>query len=477
MIAIEAQYEPHPDMNLNGNPLTEAITVELDKEAFLRSIASKPNIQDNFWSLPPFYQMTQLRQLTDIHAPLPQTWNMYNKLLGLILYSYTRRDPFSREMMMLRTSVAEQIRKGTFNQNLPLGLTTAPSVLVSGDSGTGKTTTIRTVLRSIPQVIQHTSYNGKHFTTKQLAWVSFDLPPNGAPKAMAANFFRSVDIALGTSYTDEWNSRSKDSVERHLSGMQQVALEHNLGLAHVDELQFMLAYAKHPNSPSLQILESLFNKMGIPIVQSCTAEGLKLFDALPDGDHRIGTDATTVRRMLNDRAFPFSNHMGDSGYFRELFSTLFPEGLIRHSNPNDLYAFRDKFYQLSCGLPAIMIRLALLHHESLVNLLGKPEIQHKGYHTYDVNLLERVYKNQFSLIDPALAQYRRGDKGGYESSIRMENQTTVYTNAERKEQEEKIVKNPPQVIKTDGPENLMLGVQNKLTDDEFLSGFGGNVDV
>ncbi|WP_417228446.1 AAA family ATPase [Amphritea sp.] len=476
MFMIEAEYRQHLDENLNNNPLTEALRVELQKNDFIRKITINSNIQSNFWSLPMIYQTTQLRQLTDVHIPLPQTWNMYNKFIGLILYSYSQRNPFSRDTMLLRTEIADRLRNGTFERGIPVGLTTAPSVLVSGDSGTGKTTTIRTVLRQIPQVIQHTSYKGKHFVTKQLTWISFDLPPNGAPKAMAANFFRAVDMALGTSYATEWDARQKESVDKHLSGMQQVAVEHNLGMAHVDELQFMLAYIKSPNSPSLQILESLFNKIGVPIVQSCTAEGVALFDTLVIGDHRIGADMTTVRRMLNDRAFKFLNHDIESDYFIQLFDTLFPEGLINAGRGSDRVTFRNKFHELSCGLPAIMIRLALLHHETLVNLLSKPEIQSKNYHTYDVALLVRVYKNQFSLIDPALVQYRRGNKQAYESTIRAETNNTKYSNGEAKDQRREVADIAPKVIKSIDSPNPMLSVSDRPMVGDFLQGFGDDVD-
>lgn len=483
MFIIEANYQPHPDKNLNGNPLTEAISVNLNRQSFLDGITVKPEIQSDFWSLPQFYQMTQLRQVTGTHFPLPQTWSMYNKMLTLMIFSYVSRHPFSRYVVALKTRIAEQLREGKFAVGIPVGMTTAPTVLISGDSGTGKTTTIRTVLRQIPQVIQHTSYQGSHFRSMQLTWISFDLPPNGAPKAMANNFFMAVDAALGTTYAAEWSARHKESVDKHLSGMQQVALEHHLGLVHVDELQFMLAYAKNANSPSLQILESLFNKLGIPIVQSSTEAGIALFDTLDTGDHRIGSDMTTVRRMLNDRAFKFSNHKLESDYYQRLFDSLYPSALVVQPEGIDqaslLEKFKVRFHQLSCGLPAIMIRLALLHHETLVTLLDKPEGERKGYHTYELNLLNRVYKNQFSLIDPALAQYRSGNKSEYESSIRADTHKSVYSNKEAREEQKKLPKKQAHVVKDELPQdqNLMLGLDANPMDSEFLTGFEGGSDA
>ncbi len=472
MIEIDAVYVPHLDQNLNGNPLSEAIKVCLDRDALLSGIVSKPNIQANFWSLPPFYQMTQLRQLTDVHQPLPQTWLMYNKIMSMILYSYVGRAPFSPEMVRLKSRLAEQMRQDRARFVHPVGLTTAPSALVTGDSGTGKTTMIRTLQAGIPQVINHCSYKGKHFANKQLVWVSFDLPPTGSAKAMAVNFFRAVDVALGTEYADEWSARDRESVDKHLTAMQLVALEHNLGMAHVDELQFMLAYSKSPNSPNLQILEALFNKIGVPILQSCTAEGVDVFKTLPSGDYRVGTDTTTVRRMLNDREYRLSNHEVSSTYFSELFDSLFPEALTHPESPKEAReSFKVKFHKLSCGLPAIMIRLALLHHETLVNLLENSSTD-GGYHTYHEGLLEMVYRNQFSLIDPALVQYRRGDKSGYEKSIRTESNKTAYTNTEVVEERKKVPKKKATVVKTELPENqnLMLGMDTQSSKGAFLQG-------
>ncbi|WP_026970856.1 ATP-binding protein [Aliagarivorans marinus] len=479
MIVIDAEYATHPDANLNGNPLSEAIEVSLDRDVLLNNIVSKPNIQTNFWSLPPFYQMTQLRQLTDAHQPLPQTWLMYNKIMSMILYSYVRRDPFSPEMVRLKSRLAEQMRQEKVKFIHPVGLTTAPSALVTGDSGTGKTTMIRTLQSGIPQVVNHRSYKGKHFANKQLVWVSFDLPPTGSAKAMAVNFFRAVDAALGTEYADEWSARDRESVDKHLTAMQICALEHNLGMAHVDELQFMLGYSKSLNSPNLQILEALFNKIGVPILQSCTAEGVDVFKALPSGDYRIGTDTTTVRRMLNDREYRLSNHDLSSTYFSELFDSLFPKALEHPLTPKDAReGFKSKFHKLSCGLPAIMIRLALLHHETLVNLLENSN-SNDGYHTYHEGLLEMVYRNQFSLIDPALAQYRRGDKSGYEKSIRTDSSKTAYSNAEVVEERKKVPKKKVEIVKTEIPENqnLMLGVDSLSSEGEFLQGLEDDDNV
>jgi len=445
-------YKPHLDLNLNNNPLSEAIQVELSRENLIHSLKLLPSIQGNFWELPELYQQTQLRQLTDVHIPVPQTWNMYNKMLGLILFSYVHRNPFSAQTRMLNGKIAECMRLGgMYDPVFTIGSTTAPTVLVQGDSGSGKSKGIRSVLVTIQQVHRHQCYQGEHFKKDQLVWISFDLPPNGSPKAMATNFFKAVDRALGTSYEKEWTSDIKISAEKLMGAMQHVASTHCLGLVHIDELQFMLGYAKIKGSPSLQTLEALFNKIGVPIIQSSTQQGVELFRSLKEGDHRLGHDITTVRRMLNDREFKFSTHAYESVYFDELFNALFPSKLILGSQ-TELENFKQSFHRLSCGLPAIMTRLAHMHHETLMILLGKEGRSTKNDRTFDTGLLNRVFKNQFSLIAPALVDLRNGNRASYEKSIRNdETKIATYSNKEVKAESQKSSKDVKQlaVLKTE----------------------------
>ncbi len=479
----KTNYIEHPDANLNGNPLSEAIQVEISKKNLYRAISHKSFIQKNFWELPEIYQQTQLRQLTEVHVPLPQTWNLYNKMMSLILFGYVRRNPMSKEMRMFNARLAECMRSGKmFNPGAQSGIgpTTAPAALVKGDSGCGKTKGIRGILEQIPQVIVHTSYKGEHFKKEQLTWISFDLPPNGSPKAMTANFFRAVDNALGSNYAAEWSDNEKYSVDKLMAAMQHVASTHCLGLVHIDELQFMLGYKKIKDSPSLQTLETLFNKIGVPIIQSSTQQGIDIFETLKEGDHRLGHDMTTVRRMLNDRQFNFTTHLLDSEYFDELFNVLFPSGIIYGPKSKEIIkAFKAKFNDLSCGLPAIMTRLAHMHHESLMTLLQKTASESKSYSTFDTSLLQKVFNNQFGLIAPALVELRSGNRLAYEKSIRnSDTKKTTFSNTEMKKETKKSERtlSTPKVLKSEQHPQLEPHAVGSLSLDDFKVGIEASHD-
>jgi hypothetical protein len=411
---IRAIYNKHPVRHFCGNPLTEALSIFPNMSVLLKKVEKTLDVTD-FWELDLIYQQAILQEFANIHIPAPQFDALYSKFMALLLYSYSQVHPFSADNQKNKYKMALLMGdpEAKWDHNIQMsGTTTAPSVVVQGPSGVGKTTEIRCALASIPQVIEHHKYEGREYRQDQLVWISIDLPSTPSLKALALNFFLAVDTALGiTNYYKEWSKKWRNSVDSHLIGMQQVALVHELGLMHIDELQFMLKYAKSDKSPSLQILEALFNKLGIPLVLSCTTQGLALFDSLHT-EKTLTPDITTIRRMLNDREFKFDVYKAKSSHFKNLFHAFFPDFLQWPGDSLD-ENFYLKFHFLTCGLPAVMSRLAHLYHETHIQLRDKG----KAVLPNNLELLEVVYKHQFKLIDPALILLRRNLTTQYEAAL------------------------------------------------------------
>jgi len=416
---IKAQYNQHKLEDLDNNPLISAIPVFTDKEKIQSLLTALPSIENNYWKLPEVYQQIELLKLDLLHVPVPQLYALYNKFISFIIHGYRLYSPMSAETKRLQLDVALTARNDKFYSSNSAVRTTANSVLVSGHSGTGKTTAIRAGLRLVPQVIEHELFDGVPFKQDQLVWISFDLPATSSSKALALNFFAAVDKALGTNYYDDWKDKGHRSVERHLGQMQLIALNHHLGLVHIDEIQFMLQYKNQKDSPSFIILEALFNKLGIPIILSCTSMGR---ESLLADSKRL--DFTTARRLLNNREFRFSTYRLSDRFFTEMFDALFAPELCSNSMVSCL-KFKEKFHYLSCGLPAVMHRLAYLHHETISQLRAKYPEKAEEYQTDDIPRLEKVFKNQFSLISGALKNLRAGNVSKFEEQIEKDEQGNI----------------------------------------------------
>lgn len=408
-----ANYQKHPDPLLNGNPLSESLQVILEKSEVLSRLKRDHPTTSTFKDLPKFYQKTQVNHFRMVISPHPQSFFLYQKIMELILCGYINRDPFSAVNTQLRTTISENAKNGTYNPdlNLTFGMTSAPSCLITGLSGSSKTTTARSVLSLIPQYIQHEQFEGRPFMQPQLTYISFDCAATSSPKALALSFFAAVDSVLNTKYFITWEQRTRDSVERFYANMQLVAAKHHIGLIHIDEVQFFLKYSSSKNSPNLIILESLFNKIGIPVILSCTLEGLDLFQPTQSGDISKLPDMTTTRRMISEREFVFGTYPLDSKEFNEIFDAFFPSEICIGDKPSD--EFKKTFHRLSAGIPAIINRLARLHHEQVVTVDKKV--------TNDIDTLNKVYKSQFRHIDFALQQIRTSNAAMQPTSTQIKN--------------------------------------------------------
>lgn len=408
---MEATYKSLPVLDSKGNPLVEALhflcTPEFQENVLSGNLLWCP---PNYWELSVIFRTAALGALDRVHVPAAQLEILYEKLVGHLLNSYRLRNPFNADSNRLKYSLAVALKDK--KQTTPFVMTTAPTMLVHGASGVGKTSGIRMVLGGIPQVIYHKEYAGNPYKQSQLLWISIDLPATPSIKALALNFFHAVDMALGTEYHKEWSKRNRDSVDQHILGMQLTAQVHELGLVHIDEMQFMLQYTKSKDTPSMTLLEAIFNKLGIPMLLSTTTAGLKLFRA--DFTENGGADITIARRMLNDREIQFKPVAKNSPQFANFFKALFPpESLLNCSELSS--DFINQFHLLSCGLPAIMLRLAKQYHEIFMQRAGRKGLTSAS--TDDVKLLMSVYKNQFGLIDYALACLRRGMLDEYEKNL------------------------------------------------------------
>lgn len=468
-----AIYNTHPLANMNGNPLIEAIEIETDVNKLVENMEYTVDNDTDVFSLPTVYKNALVQELSKVHVPLPQFASLYNKCATMLLTSYLHRNPMAAESNALKYFLGEQFHsKKTFAASMSLQRTTAPSVLIHGVSGAGKTTTIRNVLSCFPQVIEHSEYKGKLFKQTQLVWISIDLPATASLKALSLHFFYAVDKACGTNYYGVWKDKNRLSVDQHLNAIRLTAENHNLGIIHIDEMQFMLNYAKSKDAPTMGVVEALFNKIGIPVLLSCTTQGLALFQPDTQNSTSLAPNLTTTRRMCSDREFRFATHKPDSQYFNSLFEALLPWGICEH-NIHDIERFKSEFFTLSCGLTAIMTRLAQLFYELKFELIDKSGNHKTNNIDADIKLLRSVYKNQFSLIHPALTLLRQGFNKQFEQTVRAHSKANpAFTDSEQKSARNAAQKPVPEVLKEEKVINPIEGYDDNQRGN-IQTGFAG----
>jgi hypothetical protein len=434
--AIYSEDEFIPE--LEGNPLTEALP-HIEGAELLKILTHIPEIPDNFQKAPQYAKEFQLRKLKKAHIPQAIMTGLYESIYSAILDRYNAYHPMSAKHMRKQLQLAEvAVNKVKFSSE-GIYSSIAPSMLVDGQSGSGKTTLIRSTLHMLPQVIEHESYKGRLFRQDQLVWVSFDLPSTASKKALALNFFKAVDAALGIDkYHKKWSEKPRESVDSHLNAMQLIAETHHIGIIHIDEIQFMLKYPQGKDTPSFAVLEALFNKLGVPVILSTTTQGLALFDT-DNGENQF-VDMTTTRRMLSERQFTCKIHKAEDKFFNQLFDALFPPQVCTEGKPPGR-EFRLRFHRHSCGLPFMMVRLAHLHHETIFRLREKLPQKAESIQTDDIDSLNKTYNKQFRLIHRALENLRNGNDLAFEKLLASKGGINKFFDEAKENERKKQIKN------------------------------------
>jgi hypothetical protein len=149
--------------------------------------------------------------------------------------------------------------------------------------------------------------------------------------------------------------------------------------------------------------------------------------------------------MLTDREFRFDIHKSTSPYFKSLCNAFFPDFLQFEDTVLD-DVFFVKFHFLTCGLPAIMSRLAHLYHETHLQLRERGSRKIPNC----IELLEFVYKHQFKLVEPALQQLRRNQVSQYESVITNDGKEKATFSDKEKQVVNSLNKSVPLAVKKGG---------------------------
>lgn len=399
---IKATYQTPDFPYFAGNPLIEALENHIIREekVLLKSLQTIHDIPDDIFSYDEFLARDWIGLLDDIYIPHKESWSLYLSIIQQIKNGYRHKNPLSangQKYLNLVTTLNQDGYSETIEKRIMSITGKARCSLARGLSGLGKTETITSVLDRIPQVIRHSEFKGETLVFDQLVWVTFDVASTNSMKGLATNFFRAVDEQLGTNYANQY-SNFRESVDVFIGNMRLVCAKHAIGFVHVDECQHLLRRMKSAHSASVQDLESFFNRMGIPMLMTCTPEGLRLFFE-SNTDNEVKPRLQAIRRLLSERSFPFEPMDINSISFRKFFNAFLPSNVFSGTGV-DSPEFRQRVHYLSFGIPAVAGRLMRLFFEAIH--------QHQRYLTDmpSIDLLDKVYEQHFEHMKVAINRLR-----------------------------------------------------------------------
>lgn len=392
---MTVHYIPHPNPELRGNPLVEALGYPLTPNEFIKQCTKKPIIDFDLSCIPAehhhYYLRSAIDNLVSGYVVQDEAPRLYDTLFRMIERGYIYRNPLAfGDFRMLSNTNDIEINP---TQELSLQQTAAQSsLLLAGLSGRGKTAMVESILSTIPQTIKHTCYHGQDFSYEQIVWLKVDVPTAKGQRALLWRILESLDSITGEHY---YNSHLKSNVTTLMVAVRKSLIIHGVGLIVLDEAQNLSKPAKtdkvgNNENATLRFIEELFNKIGVPLMLVGTLSTLNLFSQEMTSARRIGKNGSLILEQC----------AVDSSFWKRFIKQQTPTELL-HNQQTDLDTLTRHIHHLSAGIPAIASSLIRSTMSYLTYL--SPENQ-----DLSIAALNRVFNEQFSVISGALKALQRG---------------------------------------------------------------------
>ena len=298
-IEIQARYRDNVLNEYKGNLFIEALPDYCGDQVIEKIFTGRPEKMDRgkHYDFQELYQMTY--RLESFLMPFKYHFELALTLHAMIANGYDRRFCKGIESQLERirnlNEVIHQIDKESDSYDTLMYLkrkngTTARSLFIIGESGTGKTLTLEMLRQMFPDVINHRKYKDTPLTRLQIPYIKIDCPRNGRITELCQRFFRRIDMMIGTNYTDKL-ALGYNNVARMIIEMDRISLKYAVGILVIDEIQNLVDMdTKIEQAQALNFLVELSNTLGIPTI----------FVGTPEAQALLKKRVAVIRRLTGE---------------------------------------------------------------------------------------------------------------------------------------------------------------------------------
>lgn len=304
---------------------------------------------------------------------------------------YLDRDPSGGRHEAMSLKVGEHARAGRLmptGGRLDIGEGADCGMLV-GVPGMGKTLTVREVLRTYPQLIEHISL------PPQITYLRLDTPAKGSLRGLCVSFFGKVDELLVQDTYTRLYAGQHATEETMLHNMALVARFHGLGCLVIDEIQH-LPQGGDDDHALLTFLVTLANTMGVPVLFIGTMKAQKLFERT----------ARMARRSVGNFGGAWERYERDDPDWKDFLDDLWQYRWTTKEVGLD-QRLRNAIYDETQGVVDLAVKLMIRVQQRLIlrtemNIAFPEEIE--------VDAIRQVASQDFKAVRGFVDALRSGDR-------------------------------------------------------------------
>lgn len=390
-------YLPQPLPEWQGNPLIEALPPLMGEEEAYRRLNNRPAYDPAIREATKEVRQHALLGLERSFIALPRHQRLVTAISRLIRNGYVHRNPMNRDYWTRRRRSIEEfnpkraaLRRHGQDTRAPL------SGSLIGISGTGKTTCVREILQTYPQVIEHGLYQGEPLNLRQVVYLRLETPQDSSRKALCRSFFTQLDGLLDTDYQEHYG---KGNVDELMQSMAQLASLHEIGLLVIDEIQELSNAKAGGAGMLLGFFLELMNTIGVPMLLIGTHRSSLVLNA-----------QLRHRRRLNSIGLPIWKPLEPGPEFDTVVETLWPYQYTRIATPltDDL---KSRLFRESQGIVDFVIKLFMNAQDRLITIGREGDARPEAI---TPDLISTVAVECLHAARPVIEALQRGDQAQLE---------------------------------------------------------------
>ncbi|MEC2074819.1 ATP-binding protein [Metabacillus fastidiosus] len=370
-----------------GNPFIESLPPILTEEQIIQYCSVFPKFDPKERKLDSSYRFHCVQRVFQYFQPFESHIDLEQKISRSIRQGYISRNPFDINQVKQRHESYKGIKEGRFLQEYETPIKrTATGFTMIGFSGIGKSSALERILSFYPQLIRHTSYQGKIFNNVQIPWLKLDCPFDGSIKGLCISFFSEIDRLLGTNYFSKYKLRG-NTVDTLLQHMVHIANLYAIGVLIIDEIQHLNLSKSGGSDKMLNFFVTLVNTIGIPVILVGTNKAVSILQSqFRQARRGSGQGDVVWNQMPKDTTWD-----------------LFVEGLWDYQWVKNFTPLNEEInallYEESQGIIDIAVKLFMITQLRAIST---------GAEKITVNLLKSVGKENLRLVRPMLNALKSG---------------------------------------------------------------------
>ncbi|WP_206915846.1 ATP-binding protein [Alicyclobacillus suci] len=386
--AVVAEYRDQDVVDYRYSPFIEALPPIMSQEEVIDHLAVYPPFDPKERQLETHIRFHLVQRLFQYFQPLSVHLDLESRISRLIRQGYVYRNPIQPGFLEQINGGQEWMRNRTVELSRNQAFRSTQSALtIIGPSGLGKSTAINRILSLYPQVIVHSEYKGTPFSAYQIIWLKLDCPHDGSIKGLTIDFFRNVDLLLGTRYYRQYGS-ARYPISALQPAMSQISRTYGLGLLVIDEIQHLSTAKSQGAEKMLNYFVTLVNTIGIPVVLIGTNKAAGVLQSqFRQARRGSGQGDLVIERMKQDANWDL------------LIEGMWDYQWVR--NPVPLTAeLSAELYDLSQGILDIAVKIFVM---------AQIRAMSSWKETLSASLFRQVANENLKLVQPMLQSLRSGD--------------------------------------------------------------------